>query len=348
MAGDFSIARRSVVYKPCRFTPDACMDRGKTTVQISSRMRPSVALDPPIGLRPFLKWAGGKRQLLRELRRYVPRDFPAYHEPFLGSGALFFDLWRSGRLHGTACHLGDANPDLVGVYRALAGDTENVIERLRLLAGEHQREGASTYYRVRDEVFNPERRTRQRARPSSYPAHLAAMFIYLNRTGYNGLFRLNSQGDFNVPVGRYAAPRICDEPTLRAAAAVLRSPSVTLHHRTFTAVADTAGPGDLVYFDPPYAPLSATSRFTSYTSGSFSEEDQRALQQLAVQLAERGCVVVVSNSTAALVTDLYRAPEARRAGFKAHRIPARRAINSKATRRGTIDEYIISNIRPRD
>jgi DNA adenine methylase len=345
-AGDFSIARRSVVYKPCRFTPDARMNRGKTTGQLSSRMAAPEALDPLPGVRPFLKWVGGKRQLLRELRRYVPRDFPAYHEPFLGSGALFFDLWRSNRLHGTACHLGDANPDLVGVYRALAEDTENVIERLRLLASEHQHGGAEAYYRVRDEFFNPERRSRQSAPPSSYPAHLAAMFIYLNRTGYNGLFRLNSQGDFNVPAGRYAAPRVCDEPTLRAAAAVLRSPSVTLHHRTYTAVADAAGPGDLVYFDPPYAPLSATARFTSYTAGSFSEDDQRALQRLVVQLAERGCQVVVSNSTAALVTGLYRAPEARRAGLRIHRIPARRAINSNATRRGAIDEYIISNVRP--
>jgi DNA adenine methylase len=309
-------------------------------------MRRSVAIEPASAVRPFLKWAGGKRQLLRELRRYVPRDFPAYHEPFLGSGALFFDLWRSGQLHGTACHLGDANADLVGVYRALAADTENVIQQLRLLASEHQGGAAPAYYRVRDEVFNPERRTRQGAPPSFYPAHLAAMFIYLNRTGYNGLFRLNSQGDFNVPVGRYAAPRICDEPTLRAAAAVLRSPSVTLHHRTFTAVAGAAGPGDLVYFDPPYAPLNATSRFTSYTSGSFSEEDQRALRQLAVQLAERGCAVIVSNSTADVVTELYRAPEARRAGLRTFRIPARRAINSKGARRGTVEEYIISNVKP--
>ena len=309
-------------------------------------MHRSVVNEPSPAVRPFLKWAGGKRQLLRELRRYVPRDFPAYHEPFLGSGALFFDLWRSNRLHGTACQLGDANADLVGVYRALADDTENVIAQLRLLASEHQGAGAPAYYRVRDEIFNPERRTRKSGPASSYPAHLAAMFIYLNRTGYNGLFRLNSQGDFNVPVGRYAAPRICDEPTLRAAAAVLRSPSVALHHRTFAAVAASAGRGDLVYFDPPYAPLSATARFTSYTAGNFSEKDQRALQEVVVELAGRGCAVVVSNSTADVVSQLYRAPEARRAGLKTYRIPARRAINSKAAHRGTVDEYIISNVRP--
>ena len=146
-------------------------------------MHRSVVIEPSPAVRPFLKWAGGKRQLLRELRRYVPRDFPAYHEPFLGSGALFFDLWRSNRLHGTACQLGDANADLVGVYRALADDTENVIAQLRLLASEHQEAGAPAYYRVRDEIFNPERRTRQRGPASSYPAHLAAMFIYLESHG---------------------------------------------------------------------------------------------------------------------------------------------------------------------
>jgi DNA adenine methylase len=309
-------------------------------------MRRSIAIDRVPAARPFLKWAGGKRQLLRELQRYVPRDFPAYHEPFLGSGALFFDLWRRERLHGVASHLGDANPDLVGVYRALAADPESVIRELRRLASDHEQNGAPAYYRVRDEIFNPERRTRKTAPTSSYPARLAAMFIYLNRTGYNGLFRLNSRGDFNVPAGRYTSPRICDEPNLRAAGAVLRSPMVSVHHRSYAAVADTAGPGDLVYFDPPYAPLSATARFTAYTAGSFSDDDQQSLQELAVQLADRGCAVIVSNSTAKVVTDLYKAPEARRAGFKTYRIPARRAINSNAARRGTIDEYIISNVRP--
>ena len=311
-------------------------------------MHQSAVVKPAHSVRPFLKWAGGKRQLLGELQRYVPREFSVYHEPFLGSGALFFDLWRSKRLLGIACHLGDANPDLVGVYRALAEDTESVIAELRLLASDHRDGGAPAYYRVRDELFNPERRTRQRSPSAAYPARLAAMFIYLNRTGYNGLFRLNSQGDFNVPVGRYARPRICDEATLRAAAEVLRSPSVTLHNRSFTAVAKAAGKGDLVYFDPPYAPLSATSRFTSYTAGMFSQEDQKTLQELVIALAERGCAVMVSNSTADSVSELYRAPEARRAGLRTYRIPARRAINSKGARRGSVDEYIISNVTPRD
>jgi DNA adenine methylase len=307
-----------------------------------------VAIDPALPVRPFLKWAGGKRQLLRELRRFVPPSFAAYHEPFLGSGALFFDLWRHGMLQGAACHLGDANPDLLGVYRALAENVDGVLDQLRQLAAAHQGAGAAAYYRVRDDRFNPERRLRLGSASPSYPVHLAAMFIYLNRTGYNGLFRLNARGDFNVPVGRYASPRICDEATLRGAAAVLASPSVNLHHGSFTEVGKAAGPRDLVYFDPPYAPLSATSRFTAYTPASFSDEDQRELQQLVVTLAERRCTVIVSNSTASVVTDLYEAREARRAGLRTYRIPARRAINSKGSKRGTVEEYIISNVKPRD
>ena len=294
--------------------------------------------------RPFLKWAGGKRQLLRELRRFVPASFGAYHEPFLGSGAMFFDLWRQERLDGVPCRLGDANADLIGVYQTLAGDVDGVIRELRGLALAHEEQGAPAYYRVRDELFNPQRRSRRFPNAGAYPAALAAMFIYLNRTGYNGLFRLNSRGDFNVPMGRYAAPRICDEAALRAAGTVLSSPSVHLVVESYTRLAEIARPGDLIYFDPPYSPLSSTARFTAYTPASFSDGDQRVLQQLVLRLAARGCWLILSNSTASLVTDLYDRAEARAAGLRTYRIPARRAINSKATRRGAVSEYIISNV----
>jgi DNA adenine methylase len=303
---------------------------------------PHVATEPAT-LRPFLKWAGGKRQLLRELRRFVPASFGGYHEPFLGSGAMFFDLWRQGRLEGVPCRLGDANADLIGVYQTLARDVDGVIRELRALALAHEEQGAPAYYRVRDELFNPQRRSRPFT-AGAYPPALAAMFIYLNRTGYNGLFRLNSRGDFNVPVGRYMAPRICDETTLRAAGAVLSSPSVHLIVDSYTRLAKIARPGDLVYFDPPYSPLSSTARFTAYTPASFSDDDQRVLQQLVLRLAARGCWLILSNSTAPLVTDLYGSAEARAAGLRTYRIPARRAINSKATRRGAVSEYIISNV----
>lgn len=311
-------------------------------------MSAPAAIAPATEVRPFLKWAGGKRQLLRSLRRFVPRNFNRYFEPFLGSGAMFFDLWNHGRLAGTPCLLTDINADLAGCYEALARDVDGLIRELRALADRHTADGPAAYYHVRDEQFNPRRLARRASdRPEPYPADLAAMFVYLNRTGYNGLFRLNARGEFNVPAGRYANPTICDEDTLRAAAGVLKAPSVVVRHGTFASLERSAAPGDLVYLDPPYAPLSATSRFTSYTSGSFSDDDQRRLQALVLDLAQRGCHVVLSNSTAPLVRALYESREARRAGLRTHRVPARRAINSKAARRGEIEEFIITNVTPR-
>jgi DNA adenine methylase len=306
-------------------------------------MHAPAAPDTRSPVRPFLKWAGGKRQLLRELRRFIPSRFGAYHEPFLGSGALFFDLWAAGTLTGHSCTLSDINADLVGCYQALARDVEAVIRELRALERAHARDGAAAYYRVRDERFNP-RRAAVRDSGCDYPAALAAMFIYLNRTGYNGLFRLNARGEFNVPAGRYARPRICDEATLRGAAGVLRIAGISLARRSYTALEQAAVPGDYVYLDPPYVPLTATARFTSYTAAHFSLEDQHQLRDLVLRLAGRGCFVVLSNSTASVVKTLYDTPAARRAGLRLYRVSARRAINSHAGRRGTIDEYVISNV----
>jgi DNA adenine methylase len=309
--------------------------------------RPIAAIDATGRIRPFLKWAGGKRQLLDALRRFIPAKFEAYHEPFLGSGALFFDLCRRNRLDGHACRLTDLNADLIGCYEAIARDVDAVKRELRRLAAAHAADGATAYYRVRDTRFNPRRRDRMtKAARDPYPTDLAAMFIYLNRTGYNGLFRLNARGDFNVPAGRYASPRICDEETLRSAADVLSRPLVDLRIASFQALTDAARSGDLIYLDPPYAPLTATSRFTSYTPGAFSDDDQRALRDVVVELAQRDCSVVLSNSTAPLVADLYETSHVRRAGLRAHRVPARRAINSNGARRGVVEEYIVSNVDP--
>jgi DNA adenine methylase len=306
---------------------------------------PSVAETARV--RPFLKWAGGKRQLLEELRRFVPPEFRAYHEPFLGSAALFFDLCRRGRLVAEVCRLTDLNADLIGCYDAVGRDVERVTRELRRLAAAHELEGSTAYYRVRDELFNPRRRARiEVSDRSAYPADLAAMFIYLNRTGYNGLYRLNARGDFNVPAGRYAKPRICDEDTLRSAADILKRSRVDLRVASFHSVADAAQPRDLVYLDPPYAPLTSTARFTSYTPASFSDHDQKALRDIVMDLARRGCFVVLSNSTAPLVTDLYDTKPARRIGLRLHRVPARRAINSKGAKRGVVEEYIVSNVAP--
>lgn len=297
--------------------------------------------------RPFLKWAGGKRQLLPQLRRFYPARFGSYHEPFLGSGAVFFDLAAAGRLRRRRVRLTDGNADLIGCWRQVRDEPEAVINRLRTLESGYGDAPAEHYYRIRDKQFNPARIDLMGG-ADSYTPDLAAMLIYLNRTGYNGLFRLNSKGMFNVPRGRYANPRICDEENLRRVATALTELAVDVDHEPFEKVLNSAQKGDFVYFDPPYAPLSPTAQFTSYTSGGFTSADQRHLQEVVIALARRGCHLLLSNSTAQVISDLYdRNPDAQGVGIRAHRVAARRAINSNATRRGEVLEYAITNVSTR-
>jgi DNA adenine methylase len=311
---------------------------------------PSDSSETRASIRPVVKWAGGKRQLLHQLRRFFPTDFERYFEPFVGSGAVFLDLYGAGAIGSRPALLSDSNADLIGCYDAIVRDVAHVIRELRKLAVAHEARGDQHYYEIRDQRFNPLRRRgtdRAGAQPAKYPANLAAMFIYLNRTGFNGLYRLNARGDFNVPVGRYTNPQVCDAVNLRAVATALRSSNVHLRHGSFEATVSACRSGDFVYFDPPYAPLSNTSSFTSYTAQRFSDFDQQRLQKVVVGLARRGCFVVLSNSTAPIITELYeRDHTARRAGLRAHRVPARRLINSNASRRGLVEEYIITNVTP--
>ena len=221
----------------------------------------------PSPVRPLLKWAGGKRQLLPVLAEHYPPTFSRYIEPFVGSGAVFFDLLNAGRLERRKIQLADVNPDLIGCYRTLRDRPDEVIRELASLEREHRARGAECYYDVRDERFNPQRAARLARGPEelaeTYPPDLAAMLIFLNRTGFNGLFRLNRSGGFNVPAGRYTDPRICDDAHLRAVAAALGRPGVSIVLRGFEATLSQARDGDFVYCDPPYAPLSRTSSFAS-------------------------------------------------------------------------------------
>jgi DNA adenine methylase len=296
-----------------------------------------------------LKWAGGKRQLLPALRQFYPSRFNRYWEPFLGSAAVFFDLHASGRLGDAGATLIDHNPDLIACYRAVRDCPDQVTAGLKRLAQQHERLGSKGYYDVRDR-FNKQRAALGQSRdghPRIYTPALAAMFVYLNRTGYNGLFRLNAAGAFNVPAGRYPKPRICDEQNLRLVAAAFAGSGITLDERPFDSVADEARAGDFLYFDPPYAPLSKTSRFTNYTANGFDRNDQKTLRDLLIVLASRGCHVVMSNSTAPEIADLYEnSRDVRASGLRCHRVTARRAINSNAGRRGAIEEYIITNVAP--
>lgn len=303
--------------------------------------------DPPIGATasPFLKWAGGKRQLLPQIRRFYPTDFSEYAEPFLGSGAVFFDLASRGLLRGRRVLLMDTNQDLIECYAAVRDDVERVIALLKDLEKGHRAGGSQFFYAVRDQQFNPMRRDTGRVDGvlKVDPA-LAATLIYLNRTCFNGLFRLNSKGDFNTPAGRYANPMICDSSNLRGVSRILNEGSVELRQSDFMSARDL-DTGAFVYFDPPYAPLSKTANFTSYTAGGFSEDHQRRLQKLVVELAAKGAYVLLSNSVAPLTTKLYETSRAvGRVGLKAHRVPARRAINCDGSSRGTVDEYLISNV----
>lgn len=299
-------------------------------------------------VRPLLKWVGGKGQLLPALRRFYPPTFSTYIEPFLGSGAVFFDLHRDGQLRGRKAILIDANADLIGCYETVRDHVEEVLRELSVLSEGHERDARAHYFRIRDEEFNPTRDANRTAEGRIiYTPRLAAMFIYLNRTGFNGLFRVNARGAFNVPPGRYQRPRLVDAARLREAAGALAAPAVQLVWGQFTVVANFAAAGDFVYFDPPYAPLSTTARFTSYTSSGFGPAEQATLQSLVYDLVEKGCQVLISNSTAPEIVALYDNSPARERGLRAWRVPARRAVNSRASGRGAVEEYLIANIAPR-
>lgn len=281
-------------------------------------MQPAFALRAPEAIsrpftssRPFVKWAGGKRQLLPELLRHAPARFGTYYEPFVGGGALFFQL-RPRR-----AVLADINARLIRTYRGVRDNVEDVIERLASYPHDED-----FFYALRDTEID-----------ARSDAEVAAWFIYLNKTGFNGLYRVNRQNRFNVPFGRYDKPAICDDATLRACSAALAD--ADLRVADFADVVEHAEPGDLVYFDPPYVPLSSTSSFTRYTSVGFGHDAQVRLRDVALELKRRGVHVLLSNSSAAVVRDLYGSD------FEVIEVSATRLVNSKGTRRGAIKELVI-------
>jgi DNA adenine methylase len=302
-------------------------------------------------VRPLLKWAGGKRQLLPRLSDHYPREFDRYIEPFVGSGAVFFHLTSIGALEGRPVRLADVNADLIGCYRAIRDRTDDVIAELMALERDHRARGDAAYYDVRDSRFNPRRamlfRTAGGAESAAaaYPSELAAMLIFLNRTGFNGLYRLNREGLFNVPAGRYVEPRICDAAHLRDVARIFRRVDVAIEYRAFESTLAVAGARDFVYCDPPYAPLSRTSNFAHYTAGGFTAADQACLQRAVIAACNRGAQVVLSNSSAPEIVAAYSTSEASKAGLRIGSVPARRAINSRASSRGPVDELIITNVK---
>jgi DNA adenine methylase len=274
--------------------------------------------------RPFVKWAGGKGQLLAQFEPFWPAEFGGYVEPFVGGGAAFFHLYRQGRLNGHVV-LNDASAELMLCYRVIRDDLAGLLVALR--RHEPHRLDAGYYYAVRAW----DRKPGFAQRPA---VERAARTLFLNRTCYNGLYRVSQRGFFNVPFGRYKNPQIVDEENLRAASDALQN--VALHSADFAQCPEWACPGDLVYLDPPYDPLSATSSFTGYTADDFGDDDQRRLADLFRQLDAAGCWVMLSNSDTARVRELY-------AGCRVEVLQARRAINSKADGRSSIPELLILN-----
>jgi len=279
--------------------------------------------------RPFLKWAGGKGQLLPDLLKQVRKAMPfgQYHEPFVGGGALFFELVASSALEGKAL-LSDNNESLVEAYLGVRNRVESVIA---ILLQHKRKHSEKHYYSVRS--GDPKGR-----------AERAARIIYLNRTCFNGLFRENSKGEFNVPMGSYVNPLICDGENLRACAKALKRAKV--EQRPFETVLERVQPGDFVYFDPPYVPVSATSNFTSYDKEGFGENAQRRLAEVFAELARGGVKVLLSNSDTPLVRELYN-------DFEIEIVYANRMVNSRADRRGKIAELLVrsfglpgSSVRP--
>ncbi|HIK46017.1 MAG TPA: DNA adenine methylase [Leptolyngbyaceae cyanobacterium M65_K2018_010] len=266
--------------------------------------------------RPFLKWAGGKGRLLSQYEPFFPASFHSYYEPFLGGGAVFFHL--SARINKAV--LGDINPELVNVYRCVRDRPKEVIAHLH-----HHKRRHSTdyYYRIRQQHH------------LSDPVARAARLLYLNKTCYNGLYRENSRGQFNVPLGRYKNPTICDPELLEAASAALQGTDIL--EFSFAEILDwPLSSRDFVYFDPPYHPISPTSSFTRYNRYGFSGQNQERLAEVFKQLARQGVQVMLSNSDCEFIRQLYQ-------GFSMYPMQAARAINSQAGRRGKISELLITS-----
>lgn len=268
-------------------------------------------------VQPFLKWAGGKRQLLSELRKYIP-IYDTYYEPFTGGGALLFDIQPRNAV------INDINYQLYNCYNVIKNSVDELIEDLKKYNNNEE-----FYYLIRD-------LDRQEGYREYTSVQMASRIIYLNKTCYNGLFRVNSQGQFNVPFGKYKNPKIIDEPVLIAVNNYLTSNNVKILNEDFEQCVQTANKGDFIYFDPPYDPISDTSSFTGYSINGFGKAEQDRLKNVFVTLDKRGCKVLLSNSNTDFIKSLYK-------DYNIVTVSANRNINSVGTGRGKIDEVLVMN-----
>lgn len=268
---------------------------------------------------PILKWVGGKRQLLKVIRPLLPKRIGTYCEPFIGGGALFFDLQPN------TAYINDINDELIRVYNIIKNNVEALITILQDFRNE-----ADFFYAVRDW-------DRDKARYSSLPdVQKAARVLYLNKTCYNGLFRVNNAGEFNSPFGNYRNPNIVNAPTLRAVSAYLNTATVYLTSVHYSEVLKILPKGTFVYLDPPYDPVSDTSGFTGYSKGGFTRDDQIKLRECCDELNANGFKFMLSNSATDFIKEQYTA-------YHITIVQAKRVVNSDSTKRGGIDELIVRN-----
>ena len=298
---------------------------------VVARVQPSIAEIPA---RPFLKWAGGKGQLLEQFQKLFPHpdEIGRYWEPFLGSGAVFFHLQNREIIQGKPVFLSDINGTLMDLWLHLRDQPQKVIQELRKLQLKYDPRNAETYY---------VNRTRYNELGDVSSIEKSALFIALNRTCFNGLYRENSKGEFNVPVGRYANPRILDEANLWAVSEVLCG--VRLECRPYVDVLNGAKKGDFVYFDPPYYPRNKTSAFAQYSRDGFRATDHEMLTALFIDLTKKGVKCMLSNSDAPFVVSLFEEAKEICPEVQIHKVKARRNINSKASSRRAIHEVVVTN-----
>jgi DNA adenine methylase len=273
--------------------------------------------------KPFVKWVGGKRQLMQVLEDNFPKQFGTYHEPFLGGGAVMFNLLsKEAKL---SCNVSDFNSDLILAYVTIRDKLRKLIESLENHSKNYHKDSSEYYYEIRKQ--EPKQQIEKVSR-----------LIFLNRTCFNGLYRVNKKGQFNVPLGRYTNPNIVNKENLTAVSKILQSEKIKISCRGFEAVLDDAKKGDLIYFDPPYQPISSTANFTSYTHRDFTEKDLERLVDLANHLNSKGCHVLLSNSNSKIVKDSFSEKH-----WSISEINANRAINSNAQKRTGHKEIIIKN-----
>ena len=273
--------------------------------------------------KPFVKWVGGKRQLMRDLENNFPKQFSTYHEPFLGGGAVMFNLLT--KKPQLSCNVSDFNSDLILAYVTIRDKLGKLIESLENHSKNYHKDSAEYYYQVRKQE-------------SKQQIEKVSRLLFLNKTCFNGLYRVNKKGQFNVPIGRYTNPNIVNKDNLTAVSKTLQSKKIKISCRDFEAVLGDAKKGDLVYFDPPYHPVSSTANFTSYTHRDFTEDDLERLAKLADQLHSKGCYVLLSNSNSKTVKDFFSKKH-----WKISSINVNRAINSNAQKRTGHKEIIIKN-----